>query len=145
MCGVIIDKHQVVFLKKYRCVGFNMAQAAENTTLTITSLAGIKYLGRGKYVVFPKGHMYCDCCYSMQPLNMDNKAWVVSYKGQLVEPFLVCETCSKKMASFTSQPLYASCNASQLPNKQPVFLDKVCKLLCIKITPDIHEDIMWDA
>jgi hypothetical protein len=76
---------------------------------------------------------------------MDNKAWAVSYRGQLVESFLVCEDCSKKMSSFTSQPLYALCNASQLPKTYSSILKRVGKWICIKPPSNVHEDIMWDA
>ena len=109
----------MTFCKEYSCYGFEMAEATSNTMMKISSVAGSSYLGCGRYVVFPKGQMYCAGCYSWKALDQANKAWAISKAGQLIEPFLVCEGCSKEMACphLVSSALCGEVHASQMKPK----------------------------
>ena len=150
MSGFIVDGPHVTFCKEYRCDSFQVAKAAENTYMTITSVAGTKYLGCGSYVAFPKGQMYCECCFSWKNLNMTNRAWAVHYNGRLVEPFLVCEECSKKMSipSIVSQPLCGTFRASSMKPKAKAKCISVAKSLgkwlCKSKVVEYDPDYLWD-
>lgn len=144
MSGYKVSGHHVTFCKEYRCIGHEMATAAENTTMTITSVAGTKYLGCGQYVGFPKGNMYCGCCFSWKPLDMNNKAWVVHLTGQLIEPSLVCEGCSRKI-SFRYQVSQPLCGTHVRPRaKSSSIVKRLCKWWRSKNVPEFDPDYQWD-
>jgi hypothetical protein len=143
MSGYKVSGSYVTFCKEYRCTGYEMATAVENTTMTITSIAGIKSLGCGQYVAFPKGNMYCGCCYSWKPLDMNNRGWAMYYGGNLIELSLVCEGCSRKM-SFTrivSRPL---CGAPMPEPKSPSLVKRLCKWWRTRNVPKFDPDYQWD-
>jgi hypothetical protein len=143
MSGYTVSGPNVTFCKEYYCTGIEMATAVENTTMTITSIAGLKSLGCGQYVAFPKGGMYCGCCYSWKPLDMNNKGWAVYFGGHLIEPSLVCEECSRKMSivNVVSRPL---CGALMRKPKSPTFVKRLCKWWRSRNTLKYDPDYQWD-
>jgi hypothetical protein len=92
--------------------------------------------------------MYCECCFSWKTLNMTNRAWAVHYTGQLVEPFLVCEECSKKMSipTFVCQPLCGTSRASSTKPKAKCISVAKClgKWFCKKNVVEYNPDHLWD-
>jgi hypothetical protein len=146
MSGFTVSGPHVTFCGKYCCSGFEMAHAAENTTMIITSVAGCKYLGRGNHVVFPKGNMYCGCCFSWKSLDMNNKAWAVHLGGTLIEPFLVCEGCAMKISveSLVSQPLCGTLRVSKRKIKSPTFVKRLCKWWRTSNAPQFDPEYQWD-
>ena len=146
MSGFTVSGPQVIFCKEYRCNSHQVAKAAENTTMTITSLAGTKYLGCGKYVAYPKGHIYCECCYSWKSLDITNRAWVLHKCGDLMEDSLVCEDCCKRMSfpSYVSVPLCGTFHASTIKPKSVSIVKRLCKWLGKKDTPQYDPNYLWD-
>jgi hypothetical protein len=92
--------------------------------------------------------MYCECCFSWKNLDMSSRAWAVYCDHQLVEPFLVCEECSKKMPIPTcvSQPLCGTFRASSPKPKAKCisFAKRLSKWLCKSKVVEYNPDYMWD-
>lgn len=126
MTNVKVNGSRVTFCKNLTCNAFEVANATENTTMKVTKNHSSLYLGCSQYVLYPIGDMFCQRCYYWKPLNMTNRAWAVSTRGELVEEFLVCEECSKDMEhpKTTSQALCATIHASQLKPKE-TFISKL--------------------
>lgn len=148
MSGFTVYKNHVTFCKNYCCDNYQVAKAADNTYMTINSVAGTKYLGCGSYVAFPKGQMYCECCYSWKQLDMANRAWVAHYMGKLIEPFLVCEDCSKKMTIhfIDSYPLCGTFRISYIKSKSRCkrIVNGITNWLCKNKVVDYDPTYLWD-
>jgi len=120
MSGYTVTGPQVRFCKEYLCCGFHVAKAIENTTMVITSVAGSVYAGCSQYVVFPKGRMYCQSCFSWKQLDTCNRAWTITDKINLFEPYLVCEECSTDaQAQSKCQAVCATVHACNLHVTKP--------------------------